>query len=544
MGDWFEKRTLGSLPENMARRFGEREAICFEGQRFTFAAVSAHADRVAKGLMASGIQPGDMVSLWLTNCPEWIFAMFALAKIGAIQVPINTRFRTDDLQYVMGQSDSTTLITHDVSGQVNYLDIVRKVLPLAEGDGGEISSEQFPKMKRVIIKSEREYPGTDSWGALLSAGDAVSDSALRERADAVDPDGTVFIMYTSGTTGFPKGVMHSHKIIRNVEDRANRMAITRNDVILNYLPLFHLFGYSEGAMMSMVTGARQVITATFDPDECVELIEKERVTIMNGFETHLKDLIDAQERSPHDMSSLRTGLFAAGMHSATDINRKAGTVLAPIKTFTGYGMSEMGVGPMLSSLDSSEEQRCETSGYPIQGYECRVIDPETGQEQPHEVPGELVIKGYSMMQGYYGKPKETADCYDAEGWFHTGDMAQTREDGYIRFLGRYKDMLKIGGENVDPMEVEGRLLEHPGVHQVAVVGFPDARLTEVAVAFVQPVPEAGIKPQEVIDYCKGRFASFKIPRHVLFVEEFPMTASGKIQKVKLRELAKQQIKPN
>ena len=544
MGDWFAKRPLGSLPEDMARRFGEREAICFEGQRFTFAAVSAHTDRVAKGLMASGIQPGDMVSLWLTNCPEWIFAMYALAKIGAIQVPINTRFRTDDLQYVMGQSDSTTLITHDVSGQVNYLDIVKKVLPLAEGDGGEISSEQFPKMKRVIIKSEREYPGTVSWGALLSAGDAVSDSALRERADAVDPDGTVFIMYTSGTTGFPKGVMHSHKIIRNVEDRANRMAITRNDVILNYLPLFHLFGYSEGAMMSMVTGARQVITATFDPDECVELIEKERVTIMNGFETHLKDLIDAQERSPHDMSSLRTGLFAAGMHSATDINRKAGTVLAPIKTFTGYGMSEMGVGPMLSALDSSEEQRCETSGYPIQGYECRVIDPETGQEQPHDVPGELVIKGYSMMQGYYGKPKETADCYDAEGWFHTGDMAQTREDGYIRFLGRYKDMLKIGGENVDPMEVEGRLLEHPGVHQVAVVGFPDARLTEVAVAFVQPVPEAGIKPQEVIDYCKGRFASFKIPRHVLFVEEFPMTASGKIQKVKLRELAKQQIKPD
>ena len=173
-----------------------------------------------------------------------------------------------------------------------------------------------------------------------------------------------------------------------------------------------------------------------------------------------------------------------------------------------------------------------------------MIDPETGQEQPHGVPGELVIKGYSMMQGYYGKPKETADCYDAEGWFHTGDMAQTREDGYIRFLGRYKDMLKIGGENVDPLEVEGRRLEHPGVHQVAVVGFPDARLTALAVAFVQPVPEAGIKPQEVIDYCKGRFASFKIPRHVLFVEEFPMTASGKFQKVKLRELAKQQIKPN
>jgi len=293
----------------------------------------------------------------------------------------------------------------------------------------------------------------------------------------------------------------------------------------------------------MVTGMRQVLTGAFDPDAAIALIESERCTFMCGFETHLKELVEAQQRKPHDLSSLRTSLFAGGMHSATAICRQAAEVLAPMVQVTGYGMSEMGVGSLLSALDSTLEQRSETSGYPMQGYQCRVVDPETGQDQPTGVAGELLFKGYSLMQGYYNQPEETAKCYDAEGWFHTGDMGEMREDGYVRFLGRYKDMLKIGGENVDPMEVEGYLLQQPGIHQVSVVGFPDARLTEVAVAFVLPQPGSGITPEDVIASCKGRFASFKIPRHVLFVEDFPMTASGKVQKVKLRAQAREVIQP-
>ena len=544
MTDWYEKKTFGSLPDAVAGRYGDREALCFKEQRYTFTEVAGHIDEVAKGLMQAGVQSGDKVCLWLNNCPEWIFSMFALAKIGAVQVPVNTRFRTNDLEYVLRQCNATTLITHTTSGPIDYLAMAGELLPLKDAaPGAEIASEAFPHMKRVVIVSGEQRPGTLSWPEMLAAGRQVSDGGLRSRAQGVDPDDTVFIIYTSGTTGFPKGVMHSHKLLRNVEDRANRMGITCNDVFLNYLPLFHLFGYSEGALMSMVTGMRQVLTETFVADECIALVERDKCTILCGFETHLKDLVEAQQRNPRDLSSLRVGLFAAGMHSATAICRKAAEVLAPMVQFTGYGMSEMGVGSLLSSLDSTLDQRSESSGYPMQGYRCRVIDPETGEDRPTGEQGELLFKGYSLMQGYYNKPEETAQCYDADGWFHTGDMGELREDGYIRFVGRYKDMLKIGGENVDPMEVEGFLLQHPGIHQVAVVGYPDDRLTEVAVAFVQSQPQVGLSAEDVIAYCKGKIASFKIPKHVLFIEDLPMTASGKVQKVKLREQALSLIKP-
>jgi fatty-acyl-CoA synthase len=330
-------------------------------------------------------------------------------------------------------------------------------------------------------------------------------------------------MYTSGTTGFPKGAVHSHKLIRNIEERAFRMAITQNDVILNYLPLFHAFGYSEGAVASLITGARQVITRTFDPGECVDLIERERVTLAHGFEVHLKGLTEAQEARPRDVSSLRTGVFAAGMHSATPVVHRGARVLAPLKNLSGYGMTEIWIGAGLCALDDDERHRCETSGYPGIGYELRIVDSATGAPCPVGKSGEIQVKGYSLMLGYYRKPEETAACYTADGWFRTGDAAAWLEDGYFRFLGRYKDMLKIGGENVDPMETEGLLLEHPAVYQVAVVGVADEILGEVPVAYVQRAPGAAIEGDDVIAWCRGKIASFKIPRHVVFIDALPMT---------------------
>ena len=351
------------------------------------------------------------------------------------------------------------------------------------------------------------------------------------------------MMYTSGTTGFPKGVLHDHRLIRNVEERAFRMAVTENDTIMSYLPLFHAFGYSEAALMSMATGARQILTATFDPDESLDLVERERATIAHGFEAHMQMLCDAQEARPRDLSSLRTGLFAAGMHSATPVARRGERVMAPLKALSAYGMTEMWVGAALSALDDDSPHRLETSGYPAPGYEFKVVDPETGRQQPDGVPGELRVKSYALMKGYYQKPKETAESYDADGWFCTGDMAEHHADGYIRFLGRFKDMLKVGGENVDPMEVEGLLLEHPAVQQVAVVGLPDRRLAEVPVAFVEPKPGAEIEADDILAYCRDKVASFKIPRHAVFLDEFPMTVSGKIRKVELRDEARRLFAP-
>ena len=537
MTDWYPKRRFGDLPAEMARKFANREALVFQDERYTFAELKAEVDRAAKALMALGVERGDHVSLWLNNRSEWVFLMYALATVGAVQVPVNTRFRTNDLEYVLRQSDSAMLITHDTSGPIGYLDMVHQVVDLpAEGDA--VADDAFPELDRVVIVGDGEYLGTASWSAALSHAETISDADLAARADAVDPDDPVFMMYTSGTTGFPKGVLHDHRLIRNVEERAFRMAVTENDTIMSYLPLFHAFGYSEAAMMSMATGAKQVLTETFDADEALDLIERERATIAHGFEAHMQMLCDAQEANPRDLSSLRTGVFAAGMHSATPVARRGERVMAPLKALSAYGMTEVWVGAALSALDDDPPHRLETSGYPAPGYEFNVVDPETGEQLADGVPGELRVKSYALMKGYYKKPKETAESFDADGWFLTGDMAERHADGYIRFLGRFKDMLKVGGENVDPMEVEGLLLEHPAVQQVAVVGLPDRRLSEVPVAFVERKPDADIEAEDLLAYCRGKVASFKIPRHAIFLDEFPMTASGKIRKVELREQAK------
>jgi fatty-acyl-CoA synthase len=533
MGDWFPKQTLGSLPERAAERWGSREALYFKGRRWSFAELSARIDRLARGLIGLGVRPGEKVALWMVNRPEFIEAMFAVMKIGAVLVPINTRLRTEDTAYVLGQSDSAVLLTADRSGPVDYLGMVRELAPSLRG--GAVSEGRFKRLRLVVSAGDEPRPETLHWTAAAAAGDGVDAAALRSRATAVDPDATAFFMYTSGTTGFPKGAMHDHAIVRNLVDRAFRMAITPADTIMMYLPLFHLFGFSDGALMSMVTGARQVLTETFDPAESLSLIEQERATILHGFDTHFKELMEAHERLPRDVSSVRTGILATGMSSSMPIARKARTMLG--RFLSGYGMSEFGVGAALSALDSTEEQCTEASGFPAPGYEIRVVDPVTGTDQPPGVPGEILVRSYMTMRGYYGKPAETAQALDRQGWLHSGDMGIMREDGHLRFMGRYKDMLKIGGENVDPMEVEAFLMSLAGINLAAVVSFPDARLSEVGVAFVRREPGHALSDAEVLAHCKGRIASFKIPRHVIFIDDFPMTSSGKIQKVKLREEA-------
>jgi fatty-acyl-CoA synthase len=531
MGDWHDKQTIGLLSERAARRWGAREALAFQGKRWTFAELHAGVDAAAKGLLQLGIAPGDRVALWMVNRPEWLHAMFAIMKIGAVLVPVNTRFRTDDMTYVLGHSDAVAVILTDRSGPVDYLGMMREVAP---GLGAR-PDPRFPALRHVLAVSDRAHPDTIGWREMVEDGRRVSDDALHERARAVDPGESAFVFYTSGTTGFPKGAVHDHRIIRNTSDMADRMGVTVDDVILMYLPLFHAFGFICGALMSLITGARQVLTETFDGNACVDLIASEKATMIHGFDTHYAELLDAQGRNPRDVSSVRTGICGTGMASAVPIARRARHTFGNL--MTGFGMSEIGIAT-LSGLDSTEEQCVEANGYPLPGCEVRVVDPATGLDQPVSVPGEILGRSYMVTQGYYKKPEDTARALDADGWFHTGDMGVMRSDGHLRFLGRYKDMLKIGGENVDPMEVEGFLMSHAAIRMAAVVGVPDARLSEVVVAFVQVEPGEKLTEREVIEHCRGRVASFKTPRHIAFVDEFPMTSTGKIQKVKLRERAR------
>jgi fatty-acyl-CoA synthase len=522
------QRRFGDLADDIAARLPDREGLVFGAARYTFRQMAARIDEAARRLVAAGVRHGEHVALWLNNSDDWIFIAFAVQKIGAVLVPINNRFRSRDLAYVLAQSDSAILITHDRSGPIDYAGMVRE-------------DPNFPLLRRVILLGEGPQPGTVDWAALAEPARQVAADHLAARARGVDPSATAFIMYTSGTTGFPKGVVRTHELIRNTEERAYRMAITPNDTILNYLPLFHAFGLSEGAWMSMVTGARQIVTRGFDAEESLDLIEKERVTIVHGFEAHMKGLTEAQEARPRNLSSLRVGIFAAGMLSATPVVRRGMRALAPLKNLSGFGMTEVWLGVSLSSLDDDEVHRSEASGFPGLGYELRIVDGASGAVLGPGVPGELQVRGWAVMKEYYKKPAETAAAFTADGWFRTGDTAVWLPDGCIRFLGRYKDMLKVGGENVDPMETEGLLLEHPAVQQVAVVGLPDERLGEVAVAYVERKAGAAIDADGVVGHCRGKIASFKLPRHVVFLDAFPMTESGKIKKAELREDARKRF---
>lgn len=540
MGDWFDKITYGELVNRAAAKYGDKEFMYFEGKRGSFRQVREGVDRAARGLMALGIRPGDKVSLWLPNRPEWVDIQFALAKVGAVLVPINTQFRTGDLEYVVHQSDTSTLISGDVSGPISYIKMIQELCPeLQTSPKEKFASAKFPELKRVVILGSKEYPGTYSWEEALKMGDSVSQAELERLENSVSPDDIATIMYTSGTTGFPKGVMHSHHIIRNIMDEASRIGIKQTDVIMMYLPLFHAFGIYEGPLMCFVTGARMVLTAKFDPGETLKLIEQERCTMTHGFDTHFHDIMEHPDFNSRDVSSIRGGLFASGMESSIPVARKAQEKFGGF--VSGWGMTEVGAGGALGFPSDPPEVNACLSGYTLVGYELKIINPETSQETPPGVPGEICCKTYMMMEGYYKKPEETARTIDKEGWLHSGDMGLINKDGYLRFMGRYKEMLKVGGENMDPVELEGHLLKHPAVNQAKVVGVPDNRLNEVATACVILNEGANVSEQELMDFCKD-IANFKRPRYVLFMKEYPMTASGKVQKFNLSKIAALELK--
>ena len=580
---WDGRTPVGELPGRAAARWGERESLVFGPVRQSFAEIARRVDEAAKGLIALGVAPGDKVCLWLNNCPEWIHLLFALARIGAILVPANTRFRTGDIEYLMRQGDCSTLITHDVSGPVDYLAMVRELVPesLAVPPTEPLRSERFPLLERIVTVSDREHQGATLLPALVEAGRAVSDETLAARAGAVSVDDTLFIMFTSGTTGFPKGVMRSHHLLRNQCDRMERLAITESDVVLNYLPLFHIFGYVDGPLLSAMAGSRQVLTATFDPGECVALVEAERATQMQGFDSHLKALMDAQERRPRDTSSLRIGFFPSGMASSVPIVRRAREVFPTMRTLTAYGSTEGGANICTSFLDSTEEQRCETSGHPCDGFEIRIADPETGEELPAGTPGEIQLRSYNLMQGYYRKPDETAAAIDPRGV-----VAQRRprvpargrlpsfprpHEGHAQGRGRERRSggggaasagaprrAGGGGGRLPRRAADGgrgrlRRRERRGRGRGRARCGPRPRgrrgraRTKTRIRMWMRIPDADAAAprqarrealaREILDFGRGRVASFKLPRHVLFVPELPMTSSGKVRKAELRELA-------
>jgi fatty-acyl-CoA synthase len=508
--------TIGELLDRAVERFGDREAYVFEDRRLTYAQLSEETDQWARALMAAGVRPGDKVSLWMPNRIEWVLVFLAVSRIGAALVPVNTGFRSDEAAYVVGQSDSVMLI---VSAEVRGRSLAEEGLTV-------LRDEQVSAGTLVVVGGPAPA-GALAVDDLLARAAEVSPEELAARIATVRHEDVVLTLYTSGTTGFPKGAMHSHKVIRNMSDAADRMKLTPEDTVVLYLPLYHVFG-AAAVLSYMYSGGSIVLVETYDVGRSLELMERERATVVYGISTMFYDQMQHPDFDTRDLSSIRLCITPG----TADLVRLNSEKMGP--SVNVYGMTESTSMTTLATLDDPMDMRAETVGRPLPGFEVKIVGADGGTVGP-DVVGELVVRGHPVMLGYYKKPEATAEVLDADGWFRTGDAASLTPDGYVRYAGRIKEILRVGGENVDPIEVETVLMRHPAVAMASLIGIPDERLDEVGVAYVQLLRGAEATSEELRAFLKERLAAFKVPRHVVLTGEFPKTGSGKIQKFMLKQ---------
>ena len=532
--------TLGRLLDDTVAQNPDGEALVYADRdyRMTWRQVGEQTDRLARGLMAMGIQKGEKVAVWATNVPDWFLLMFATAKIGAVLLTVNTQYRRTELAYVLGQSDTENLFLIDGFRDIDYLATVYDVVPeLREQPRGHLRSEQFPHLKRVFFIGQEKHRGMYSMPELLAMAAVTSESDYRARQASLSPHDVINMQYTSGTTGFPKAVMLTHhNITNNGYWIGEHQRLGPADRVCIPVPLFHCFGCVLGVMACVSHGSTMVLLETFDPLLVMASVDKERCTALYGVPTMFIAVLDHPLFDRFDYSSLRTGIMAGSpcpIHTMRQVMERmhAGEITIC------YGLTEG--SPVMSQTRADDDivRKCETVGQAMPGIEVRVIDPETGLEQPPGRPGEVVCRGYNVMKGYYKMPEATAAVIDADGWLHSGDVGTMDEEGYLTIGGRLKDIIIRGGENIAPMEIEEFLRAMPGVRDVQVVGVPSRKFGEEIAAFIILKDGAAPTEDDVRDYCRGQIARFKIPAFVGFVDRFPLTASGKVQKYKLRELA-------
>ena len=532
--------TVGDLLDDTTRRFPENDALVYpdRGLRLSYQEFNALCNRVAKGLYQLGIRKGDHVSIWATNVPEWVILQFATAKIGAVLVTVNTSYKSAELEYVLNQSDSTTLFLVQGFKDTDYVETTYRVVPeLKETTPGALQTEKLPNLKNVIFIGEATPAGMMNFRDLEKLGEGMSDADLAAVGATLDEHDVINMQYTSGTTGFPKGVMLTHhNLVNNGFYIGECMKFTEKDRLCVPVPFFHCFGCVLAVLASVTHGATMVPVESFNPEAVLKAIEAEKCTAVHGVPTMFIAELDHPAFHKYDLSTLRTGIMAGSPCPIEVMKRVMRDMHASEITIT-YGQTESSPGITMTRTDDPIELRVATVGRAMPNVEVKIADIETGESLPPGKQGELCTRGYHVMKGYYKMPEETAKAIDSEGWLHTGDLAVMDENGYCKITGRIKQMIIRGGENIYPREIEEFLYSHPKIADVQVYGVPDRKYGEQVMAAIKLKEGAKCTEEEIKDFCRGRIANYKIPVYIKFVDEYPMTASGKIQKFKLREMA-------
>ena len=532
--------TIGDLFDQTVAKYPEKDALVYvdRGLRHSYAELQNICNQAAKGLMKLGIQKGEHIAILATNYPEWVYTQFASAKMGAVLVTVNPNYRAFELDYLLKQSDVTTLILIEGYRDVNYVEMLNEVVPeLTSSEPGKLVSEKLPFLKNVILIGDRKVPGMFNWSDLMELGKSVSDEELAQRQAALKPAEPINMQYTSGTTGFPKGVMLTHfNILNNANYVAECMNFSEQDRLCFPVPLFHCFGCVMSTLACVTKGATMVPIEAFDPVAVLEAVEKEKCTALHGVPTMFIAELAVLDNRPFDLSSLRTGIMA-GAPCPIEVMKAVVARMNMSEVTIAYGQTEFSPVITQTRVNDPIELRVSTVGRAIPHVEVKIVDPETGETVPAGVQGELCARGFGTMKGYYKMPDATAAAVDTEQWLHTGDLATMDENGYCKITGRLKDMIIRGGENIYPREIEEFLYTNPKVMDVQVVGVPDIKYGEEVLAVIRLKEGENSSVEEIKEYCQGKIARHKIPKYIKFVAEYPTTASGKIQKYKLRDMA-------
>ena len=533
--------TVGSLLDEIACRYPDNEALVYHerGLRYTYRQFNDACRLLAKGLLRLGIKKGDNISIWAYNVPEWVLLQFASAKIGAILVTVNTSYKSAELEYILNQSDSTSLFMVGSFKDSDYVEVLSGVVPeLATSQPGALSSPKLPFLKNVIfIGSEKTPAGMLNFDSIIKLGEGVPDAELAAVEATLNCHETINMQYTSGTTGFPKGVMLTHSnIVNNGFNIGECMKFSEKDRLCIPVPFFHCFGCVLAVMASVTHGTTMVPVEIFDPLKVLQTIEQEKCTAVHGVPTMFIAELEHPEFSTFDLTTLRTGIMA-GSNCPIEVMKKVNSQMHASEITIAYGQTESSPVITQTRTDDAIELRVATVGRSLPDVEVKIVDIETGETLPPGKQGELCTRGYHVMRGYYKMPDETARAIDSENWLHTGDLAIMDDHGYCKITGRIKNMIIRGGENIYPREIEEFLYTHPKVSDIQVYGVPDKKYGEQVMAAIILKKGMTMSEEEVREFCKGKIANYKIPKYVKFVDSYPMTASGKIQKFKMREMA-------